>query len=310
MELMAMGVKRIVDTDFWTDSKVLDFTVEDKYFMLYLLTNPQCRQVGIYKLPKKIMSFQTGYTIECITNLIARFRDNYNMIAYNDSTQEIAIKNYLKYSIVSGGKPVIDCIKKDLSLVSDKKLILYIKESLSNIICLNNKPIFLDILNILKDYNYDDIYNDNDNERIVARFVNESSGCVEIPENSLFDSGNKKSKKNKSEIIYQEILDNYNSICLQMPKASKLTETRKKAIKSRLSEFSQEDIIKAFNCISHSTHHNGQNERGWTADFDWIMTPRNFIKILEKADSGGYNSAIPKKNDFKTGALGEDLPDA
>ena len=30
-----MGIKRIVDTGFWTDGKVEDFSPEDKYFMLY-----------------------------------------------------------------------------------------------------------------------------------------------------------------------------------------------------------------------------------------------------------------------------------
>ena len=29
-----MGIKRIVDTSFWTDGKVDEFTPEDKYLML------------------------------------------------------------------------------------------------------------------------------------------------------------------------------------------------------------------------------------------------------------------------------------
>ena len=42
-------VKRVVDTDFWTDMEVIDhYSPEDKYFYLYLITNGKSSQVGIY----------------------------------------------------------------------------------------------------------------------------------------------------------------------------------------------------------------------------------------------------------------------
>ena len=55
-----MGLKRIVSTDFWTDGKVDDFTPEDKYFMLYLLTNPCSSLLGIYEISIKQAAFQMG----------------------------------------------------------------------------------------------------------------------------------------------------------------------------------------------------------------------------------------------------------
>ena len=46
-----MGIKRVVDVDFWNDEKVMDlFTPEDKLFFLYLLTNPHTTQLGIYAI--------------------------------------------------------------------------------------------------------------------------------------------------------------------------------------------------------------------------------------------------------------------
>ena len=74
-----MGIKRIVDTKFfWTDEKILDnYSAEDRYFLLYLMTNPHTSQVGIYKLPKKIMGFEIGYSKECIETLLTRFSDQY-----------------------------------------------------------------------------------------------------------------------------------------------------------------------------------------------------------------------------------------
>lgn len=119
-----MGIKRIVDTDFWEDPKVVDkFSVEDKYFLLYLMTNPHSSQAGIYRLPKRIISFETGYTLEVIAVLLQRFEEEYKNIMYSNATQEIAVLNSLKYSIVKGGKPVSDLLKKELSQVDDSKLI-------------------------------------------------------------------------------------------------------------------------------------------------------------------------------------------
>lgn len=119
-----MGVKRIVNTDFWSDGMVIDcFSPEDKYFMLYLLTNPHTKQLGIYKLSKKQASFETGYSLDTIETLIVRFQNNYKIIIYSENTYEIALLNYLKHSILNGGKPVYDCIRKDLNDVRDKGLI-------------------------------------------------------------------------------------------------------------------------------------------------------------------------------------------
>lgn len=127
-----MGINRIVNTDFWEDEKVLDsFSPEDKYFWLYLLTNPRTRQLGVYKLPIKIISFQMGYSEETVRVLLDRFERTYKIIRYNRETQEVAILNYLKWSIVRGGKPVEDCIKADMALVKDKSLITFVYEHLS-----------------------------------------------------------------------------------------------------------------------------------------------------------------------------------
>lgn len=127
-----MGINRIVNTDFWEDEKVLDsFSPEDKYFWLYLLTNPRTRQLGIYKLPIKIISFQMGYSDETVKVLIDRFERTYKVIRYNRETQEVAILNYLKWSIVRGGKPVEDCVKADMALVKDKSLITFVYEHLN-----------------------------------------------------------------------------------------------------------------------------------------------------------------------------------
>ena len=108
-------VKRIIDTAFWEDSTVLDkYTPEDKYFMLYLLTNPKTTSIGIYSLPKKKCAFDLGYSPDTINFLLERFENNYQNIVYNHDNQEVAVLNTLKYTISKGGTPVRDMVSREL----------------------------------------------------------------------------------------------------------------------------------------------------------------------------------------------------
>lgn len=155
-----MGIKRIVDTDFWTDDKVMiEFSPEDRLFMLYLLTNPHTTQLGVYKILPKQMAFELGYSSDTINVLLDRFENKYNMIRYSKATSEIAVRNYLKYSIVKGGKPVLDLLTREANRVKDKSLIAYINESAS----LSENATVKEFCELFND-NVNDNVNDNDNE--------------------------------------------------------------------------------------------------------------------------------------------------
>jgi uncharacterized phage protein (TIGR02220 family) len=155
-----MGIKRIVDTQFWNDDKVIDyFSPEDKLFMLYLMTNPHTTQLGIYSINKKVMAFELGYSNDTIDVLLDRFENKYKIIKYSKKTNEIAIKNFLKYSIVKGGKPVEDLLIKELNQVKDEDLIEFVYKNIINYSNLNES-----VKNILNNYNENEIHNDNDND--------------------------------------------------------------------------------------------------------------------------------------------------
>ncbi|MEH7253203.1 DnaD domain protein, partial [Neobacillus niacini] len=103
---------------------------EDKYFYLYLLTNRCTTQTGIYKITNKRMAYDLGYSIESVSSLIKRFISTYKLIRYNPETRELAIKNWGKYNLDKGGKPMMDCIISELKGVEDLSLIQYVSESI------------------------------------------------------------------------------------------------------------------------------------------------------------------------------------
>lgn len=128
-----MSLYRPVRIAFWKDPKVIEeMTPEDKLFFLYLLTNPNTTQIGIYSITKKQMSFDLGYSLESISCILDRFVNIHKVVRYNEKTREIAIKNWGKYGFSRLGKPVLDCVKSELKKVNDISLIEYIMESISN----------------------------------------------------------------------------------------------------------------------------------------------------------------------------------
>ena len=168
-----MGIKRIVDTSFWTDGKVDDFSPEDKYFMLYLLTNPFSTQLGIYEISIKQVAFQMGYSVDAVKVLLERFENKYGMILFSPATNEIAIKNFLRHSIIKGGAPVRDCLIKELKKVKDKDLIARVFSHIKGSESLNEtvKRIIAEYEEkngVLSYTNEKENENENDNENEVS----------------------------------------------------------------------------------------------------------------------------------------------
>lgn len=124
---------RLIYEGFWTDPRTMEeMSPEDRFFYLYLLTNPSTTSIGIYVITKKKMAFELGYSVETVESLMERFINHHKVISYNKSTREIAIKNWGKHNLSRGGKPVIDCITKELKQVKDKSFIAYIAEHIQN----------------------------------------------------------------------------------------------------------------------------------------------------------------------------------
>lgn len=88
---------------------------------------------------------------------------------------------------------------------------------------------------------------------------------------------------------YQQIADMYNNTCVSFPHLTKLSENRKKAIKARLKIYSVEDFQKLFEMAEGSSFLKGQNNRNWSATFDWLIKDTNMAKVLD----GNYTDKEP-----------------
>ncbi len=86
----------------------------------------------------------------------------------------------------------------------------------------------------------------------------------------------------KDRFPYKEITDLYNQICTELPACVKLSESRKKAIRARLSSgYTVEDFKTLFQKTKDSSFLAGRNNRNWIASFDWLIKDGNMAKVLE-----------------------------
>ena len=123
-----MAVYRNISMDFWTDSKVVDdFTPEDRYFHIYVLTNPHTNLCGCYEVSLKQIANETGYNTDTVSRLIDRFQNVHKTLEYCKETKEILVLNWFKYNWTASpklDKPLL----KDIESIKNEKFRNYVGE--------------------------------------------------------------------------------------------------------------------------------------------------------------------------------------
>ena len=97
------------------------------------------------------------------------------------------------------------------------------------------------------------------------------------------------------QIEYTDIISAFNEICVSLPKVQKLTDARKKAIKSVLPILVldlNDNAVQAFEGVFRIVEASDflcrrNTKTSFRASFDWIMNKRNIVKIIE----GNYSDS-------------------
>lgn len=89
----------------------------------------------------------------------------------------------------------------------------------------------------------------------------------------------KELKKPSESTDYRAILEKYNTICKNLPPATRLTEKRKRAISRLLKD--GYDLDELFRKATQSRFLGGENKQKWHASLDWLLIPENALKVIE-----------------------------
>lgn len=127
-----MAIYRNISMNFWTDSKVDDdFTPEDKYFYLYLLTNPHTNICGCYEVSMKQMCRETGYNEDTVKRLLDRMEHQHGVVRYSQATKEVLVVNWHKYNWTKSEK-MLSGVLEVAKYIKNADFTLFISKILSS----------------------------------------------------------------------------------------------------------------------------------------------------------------------------------
>ncbi len=107
-----------------------------------------------------------------------------------------------------------------------------------------------------------------------------------------------------SPIPYQSFLDHYNESCTSLPRAIKVNDKRKGLIKAVVGEYGEEAVKEVLSKVEEYPFLTGENDRGWKADFEWLMNRNNLLKVME----GRYERKPKKLKEGDDGYYVNDIP--
>lgn len=122
-----MAMFRNVHTSFWQDAKVCDdMKPEDRYMLLYMLTNPHTNILGCYELSKNTMKRDLGYDLSKIEAIMDRLRQM-RVVEYDERTREVLLLNWHRYNWSASPKTA-RAILKALPLVKSRDFAQYVAD--------------------------------------------------------------------------------------------------------------------------------------------------------------------------------------
>ena len=106
-----------------------------------------------------------------------------------------------------------------------------------------------------------------------------------IPDSKPDIKPDKDMSSDDDEVTVDEVVRAWNDLAADrnLPKVVKLTPSRRKQIQARIREYNAEDWSTALSAIYRSKFLCGENDRGWKADFDFLLQPKSFVKLIEGA---------------------------
>lgn len=127
------------------------------------------------------------------------------------------------------------------------------------------------------------------NDNIQSTEYREES--TEYKEQSTEEEGNGKAAPHPSKTDYDFYQSTYNTLCSNLPKCKVMTEKRKKAIRDFEKQMGKDAFEEVCCRANASAFCTGNSERGWKADFDFLIRADKAANVLEgKYDGKGATS--------------------
>ena len=231
------------------------------WFKLLCLAGKQ-NNSGVFMISDKI-----AYTDEMLATIFHRplntvrlalsIFQKYGMIEIVDNT--ITIPNWNKYQNLESIEQAREATRKRVQKFREKQRLLTQGEECNVTVTLRNA----DRIRIREE--------DTDIEKEKEKDKRERESASAEPK-----------EEQTKECPFKNIQKLYNDICISYPKILEIDGNRRKAVSARWRAHPSLDTFEElFRIAEASAFLKGENDRNWSADFDWMMRTSNFSKILE-----------------------------
>jgi hypothetical protein len=96
---------------FWTDRKVEDLPDEAKLLFLYLITCPHRNIIGFYRLPKKYIAADLGWSVERVSKVLETLCEA-GLIGYDEAVSIVLVRKFLRHNTIENPNMQKAAVKK------------------------------------------------------------------------------------------------------------------------------------------------------------------------------------------------------
>jgi hypothetical protein len=267
-----------VHSSFWTDEKVLGLTDQGKLLALYLVSGPHRNAIGCARIPSQYIAADLGWPMQGVSKALRELVEM-GFITRDEKSGWTLINNMLRYDPVRGDKAAIGAVKIAKTVPRSGEVYAALYQRL--------KPILdseLKAYSTLPEYSLEapskgDGKDPRSPEPTPTPFHTPEPVPIPEPDLCALAVG-----------LWNDLAKDIGLASIQV-----LNDDRRSKLRQRLLDCGGIDgWAAAIAKVRDSPFLRGDNDRGWRADFDFVVTKPKFTKLME----GGYDDrGKPKRGD-------------
>ena len=272
---------KMLRQSIWSDENIKSLSDSAKLLFVYLITNKNTNSIGLYYLPLGHIKDDLGWEKAGFNKAMSELT-KHELAYYDEDNNLVFVKNYLKYNPIWINAKKLNpyAVKTLRSYRASKLLELFLNTVLKDESFLN-LGMNSELIKILSQMYAQEGADKNNEKKTVANEIS-------LEEQESEDK--KLPKVNK----VNEVVNLWNEVCGKfLPKVKALPNARRMHVLARIKEFPELNWKELFEQIIKTSFLLGDNDKGWRADFDWVMNPNNLVKIIE----GKYAHIKPNKQE-------------
>lgn len=272
-----------VMSSLWRSRKFRSLESDDaRLLYLYLHTCTHGNSVGCFVLPIGYIQADLRWPEKAITKAIESLSEAH-LIAFDSEEEVVRIIDFLKHDTFTNTKHAAGAVKAAISLPDCDEKLIVLNELAADRFASQVEGLAEAI---------DSLSKGSRTPTPIPTPINPSSLRSEgfVAADATTPPDDDPADGSADEV--REAVDAYNRVAeaVGLPRVQKLTNDRRTKLRARLRDCGgMEGWRFAMEKLAASPHCRGENDRGWRADFDFVVSESRFTRLME----GRYDSHGP-----------------